>query len=377
MNTKIRDRLFMVIRKAMDIEVPNIELSVEECNAIMQIGERQSIQLIIYRGFKRLNLSEDCLKQFDRLMLKNAYKYIKRNEELNSITRALDNDGIPYIPLKGAVIKQLYPEPELRTSSDIDVLVREKDLDNAVKAVETTTDFKFESRNYHDVQMRVPGTVLELHFSIKENMANIDKLLSRAWDFAKSTGSGTRYSFTPEFQIFHVIAHMSYHMVHGGLGIRPFLDLWLLRNKTEFEEETVRKMCEECGILTFYEKSCRLVDAWMEGRAIPEELASFEEYCLNGGVFGSTESVNASRMRNEQKGGYVLKRLLVSREVLEEEYPALREKPYLLPAYQINRWLRLLDKDKRDRVLKEMDGIRNTRPEETSSFDEMLKGLGL
>lgn len=377
MNTKIRDRLFMVIRKAMDIEVPNIELSVEECNAIMQIGERQSIQLIIYRGFKLLNLSEDCLKQFDRLMLKNAYKYIKRNEELNSITRALDNDGIPYIPLKGAVLKQLYPEPELRTSSDIDVLVREKDLDNAVKAVETTTDFKFESRNYHDVQMRVPGTVLEMHFSIKENMANIDKLLSRAWDFAKSTGSGARCAFTPEFQIFHVIAHMSYHMVHGGLGIRPFLDLWLLRNKTEFEEETVRKMCEECGILTFYEKSCRLVDAWMEGRAIPEELASFEEYCLNGGVFGSTESVNASRMRNEQKGGYVLKRLLVSREVLEEEYPALREKPYLLPAYQINRWLRLLDKDKRDRVLKEMDGIRNTRPEETSSFDEMLKGLGL
>ena len=377
MNTKIRDRLFMVIRKAMDIEVPNIELSVEECNAIMQIGERQSIQLIIYRGFKLLNLSEDCLKQFDRLMLKNAYKYIKRNEELNSITRALDNDGIPYIPLKGAVIKQLYPEPELRTSSDIDVLVREKDLDNAVKAVETTTDFKFESRNYHDVQMRVPGTVLEMHFSIKENMANIDKLLSRAWDFAKSTGSGARCAFTPEFQIFHVIAHMSYHMVHGGLGIRPFLDLWLLRNKTEFEEETVRKMCEECGILTFYEKSCRLVDAWMEGRAIPEELASFEEYCLNGGAFGSAESVNASRMRNEQKGGYVLKRLLVSREVLEEEYPALREKPYLLPAYQINRWLRLLDKDKRDRVLKEMDGIRNTRPEETSSFDEMLKGLGL
>ena len=377
MNTKIRDRLFMVIRKAMDIEIPNIELSVEECNAIMQIGERQSIQLIIYRGFKLLNLSEDCLKQFDRLMLKNAYKYIKRNEELNSITRALDNDGIPYIPLKGAVIKQLYPEPELRTSSDIDVLVREKDLDNAVKAVETTTDFKFESRNYHDVQMRVPGTVLELHFSIKENMANIDKLLSRAWDFAKSIGSGTRYSFTPEFQIFHVIAHMSYHMVHGGLGIRPFLDLWLLRNKTEFDEEKVRKMCEECGILTFYEKSCRLVNAWMEGRAIPEELASFEEYCLNGGVFGSAESLNASRMRNQQKGEYVLKRLLVSREILEEEYPALREKKYLLPVYQVDRWMRLLDPKKRSNALKELEGIRGIEREAVDSFDEMLRELGL
>ena len=377
MNTKIRDRLFMAIRKGMDIEVPSIELSVEECNEIMQIGERQSIQLIIYRGFKLMNLSQDCLRQHDRSMLKAAYKYIMRSEELNRITGALDNVGIPYIPLKGAVLKQLYPEPELRTSSDIDVLVREKDLDNAVKAVETTTDFKFESRNYHDVQMRVPGTVLEMHFSIKENMANIDKLLSRAWDFAKPTGSGTRYAFTSEFQIFHVIAHMSYHMVHGGLGIRPFLDLWLLRNKTEFDEEKVRKMCEECGILTFYEKSCRLVNAWMEGRAIPEELASFEEYCLNGGVFGSAESVNASRMRNKQKGEYVLKRLLVSREVLEEEYPVLKEKQYLLPVYQVDRWMRLLDPKKRSNALKELEGIRGIEREAVDSFDEMLRELGL
>ena len=377
LNTKIRDRLFTAIRKGMDIEVPSIELSAEECTEIMQIGEHQSIQLIIYRGFRLMNLSEDCLKQFERSMLKNAYKYIKRNEELKSIIGALDNEGIPYIPLKGAVIKQLYPEPELRTSCDIDILVREKDLDNAVKAVESSTDFKFKLRNYHDIQMRAPGTVLEMHFSIKENMANIDKLLSRAWDNAKPTGLGSGYAFTPEFQVFHVIAHMSYHMVHSGLGIRPFLDLWLLRNKTEFDEEKVRKMCEECGILTFYEKSCQLVDAWMEGRAIPEELASFEEYCLNGGVFGSAESVNASRMRNKQKGEYVLKRLLVSREVLEEEYPALKEKQYLLPVYQVERWMRLLDPKKRSHVLKELEGIRDVKREAVDTFDEMLRGLGL
>ena len=377
MNPNIHNRLFIAIRKGMDIEVPNLELSVEECNSMMQIGERQSIQPVIYRGFKQMNVSEDCLKQFDRSMLKNAYKYIKRNEELKSITGALDNDGIPYIPLKGAVLKQLYPEPEMRTSSDIDVLVLEKDIKNAVRAVESSTDFKFELRNYHDMQMRVPGTVLEMHFSIKENMANIDKLLGRAWDYAKPTGSGLGYAFTPEFQIFHVIAHMSYHMVHGGLGIRPFLDLWLLRNKTEFNEEKVQKMCEECGILTFYEKSCRLVDAWMEGRAIPEELALFEEYCLNGGVFGSAESVNASRMRNKQKGEYVLKRLLVSREVLEEEYPTLKEKKYLLPVYQVNRWMRLLDPKKRSSALKELDGIRGIKQETVDTFDEMLRGLRL
>lgn len=372
-----RDKLIAVIRSGMDQEVHRIELSPEDCDELIRIGKRQSIQPIIHRGIERMSISSDCLRQFDRARLTNVKKHIRSNEALRRIAVVLDGESIPYIPLKGAVLQYLYPEPSLRTSSDIDVLVRETDLDRAVHSIEKNTDFEFDFHNYHDVRMIRPGIILELHFSIMEKMENIDKILSRAWDYAEPTGEYFRYAFSAEFQVFHVIAHMSYHMVHGGLGIRPFLDLWLLRNKTEFDEEIVRQMCDECGILMFYEKSCQLVDAWMDGNPIPKELSLVEEYCMNGGVFGNAQSVTASKLRDHRKSDYLLGRIFVKRGILEEEYPTLKEKPYLLPVCHINRWMRLLDKKKLSKAISEINEIRNAKEEKLTSFDAMLKELGL
>lgn len=70
------------------------------------------------------------------------------------------------IPLKGAVLRYIYPAPELRTSSDIDVLVKEEDLESAVAAIENATDFKMLRKAYHDISMVNSQVHLELHFTI-------------------------------------------------------------------------------------------------------------------------------------------------------------------------------------------------------------------
>lgn len=374
---RIHDILFSAIRCGMEQDISNIELSMEACNSLLEISIGQSILPVVYRGLKRMNIPADCINQFDRAWIRNVFWHSQRQEALRKITSALDDAQIPYVPLKGAVLQYLYPVPNMRTSGDIDILTREEDLDRAVHAIEENAGFSYVQRNYHDVNMTNSRVVLELHFSIKENMENIDKLLSKAWDYAEPTGEGYRYSFTPEYQVFHVIAHMSYHLVHGGLGIRPFLDLWLLKNKTNFDEDVVRRMCDDCGILTFYEKSYELVDAWMSGKPVPDDLVLLEEYCLSGGVFGSIESTSASRLRKKGKSDYVMSRLIVSQDVLEDQYPELRDKPFLMPVYQMKRWMRLLDKEKRAGAMREIDGISKVKDGEIEKFDEMLRGVGV
>lgn len=374
---RIRDNLFAAIRCGMEQETTDIGLSPEDCSALLEMSMRQSILPIVYGGIKRMSVPTESLNRFDREWIKNVFWHSQRQDALRKITSALEEAEIPYVPLKGAVLQYLYPDPNMRTSGDIDILTREEDLDRAVRAIEEHAGFSFVRRNYHDVNMTNSRVVLELHFSIKENMENIDKLLSKVWDYAEPMENCCRYSFTPEFQLFHVVAHMSYHMVHGGVGIRPFLDLWLLRNKTKFDEAAVRKMCAECGILTFYEKSCELVDAWMSGKPVSDDLALFEKYCLSGGVFGSAESASASKLREKGKSDYVMSRLFVSREVLEDQYPELRDKPYLMPVLQMKRWMRLLDKEKRAGAMREIDGINKAKNEEIEEFDEVLKRVGL
>lgn len=366
---------FPVIRAAFGFP-SSCRITDDECEELVAFGQKQSILPVIYAGLKKIELPKELLKSVDAARNRDLRKFVLQNDALQKIETALNEEQIPYIPLKGSVLRNLYPASEMRTSCDIDVLVHEEDIDKAVTTIEQTTDFTMRKSNYHDISMVNQDVHLELHFSILENMENIDKLLSQVWDYAVPD-KGSRYKLTPEFQIFHVIAHMSYHMVHGGLGIRPFLDLWLLKTKTECDEETVRQMCSDCSILTFYEKCCDLVNAWMSGEPVPEDLTTLEEYAMNGGVFGSKDNALASKQRENRGFSYFLHRVFMSRELLETEYPKLKNRPYLLPACQVKRWMRLVNPQKRKQIRKEISSVRAMKAETIDSFDKLLVSLGL
>ena len=88
---------------------------------------------------------------------------------LAEIRRALTEAQIEFVPLKGAVMRTLYPSPMLRMSADVDVLVRECDLDRACRALEGVGFGIDGKRGFHDISLYSPdGMHLELHDNIKE-----------------------------------------------------------------------------------------------------------------------------------------------------------------------------------------------------------------
>lgn len=163
---------------------------------------------IIHKGFKNYGAPLEAIKDCDKARHKDTRQYIIQNDALQKIGATLVEEHISYISLKGAVLRDFYQSPELRSSCVIDVLVKEKNLEAALAAIENTTDFTMSKRNYHDISMVNSSVHLELHLSILENMENTDKLLSQVWDYAV-LDKGSRYQLTPEFQIFHVLAHMN------------------------------------------------------------------------------------------------------------------------------------------------------------------------
>lgn len=124
MTTDIRNILFAIVRVGMDHDMPFPSLSLDDCKTLLQIGAKQSILPIIHRGLKKAGAPAEVVKECDKARLKDTRQYIIQNDALQKIGVALDEAQIHYIPLKGAVLRQLYPAPELRTSCDIDVLVR-------------------------------------------------------------------------------------------------------------------------------------------------------------------------------------------------------------------------------------------------------------
>ena len=184
LSPELRDVLFSVIRSGMETGTSELQLSPETCRELLRFGAAQSIFPIIYHGLERMEVPKEALQDFNARRLKELYSLVQRDEALCSVSSALEAENIPYILLKGAVLRELYPRPELRTSCDIDILVREETLEQAVAAIECRTDFKTQKRAYHDISMLNGSFHLELYFSIKENEENLDRLLVRAWEYA-------------------------------------------------------------------------------------------------------------------------------------------------------------------------------------------------
>ena len=272
-------------------------------------------------------------------------RYEQMNKDYECICKILEEEKIPYIPLKGAVIRDFYPEPWMRTSCDIDILVKEEDLERAAKAISEKLSFKSDgSRDYHDISMFSEScTHLELHFNIKENMENIDGVLSDVWKYSQSdTDGGYRYKMTNEFLLFHIVSHMAYHVKCGGCGIRAFIDLYLLENNLSYDESKLLCLCEKCSIDTFRKAVEKLSAVWMGQQEHDELSKQLEEFILDGGLYGDIES--AAAIKQTKNGGrtkYLLTLVFQPYEVLKEKYPVLKKHKWLIPFYQMKRWCKL------------------------------------
>jgi hypothetical protein len=300
--------------------------------------------------------------------------------ELAHISQELSEAKIAYIPLKGAIIRQYYPEPWHRTCCDIDILIKEADIEEAVCVLKEKLGYTNEERAYHDVSLLAPsGVHLELHFSILEKMGNIDKLLEKVWGYAeKVEGKEYEYGLTNEFLLFHVVAHGSYHFLHGGCGVRSLLDLYLLEKKLPYDQEKFQNMLKTCSLVKFYEGMHALACAWFQGEPLQEKYADMQAYILGGGIYGTMQ--NRIAVEHVKAGGrrkYLWRRIFMPYSELKKVYPALEKHKWLTPFYQVRRWGKVLLRGKLKTSVKEWNMSASVGENDKNRVEAMMKTLGL
>ena len=321
----------------------------------------------------------DALKKMTTATLGAVQRFVQLDYELTRICAALEQAQIPFIPLKGAEVRKFYPEPWMRTSCDIDVLVREEDLERAADALVNTLSYTTDhKKKYHDMWLYSPGGVhLELHFSILETMDNIDALLSRVWEFAVPV-TEYRCKLTNEFLAFHLIAHMSYHFVTGGSGIRSVLDIFLLRRQNAYDEAVLRSYLAQCGIEKFYDSVLALIGAWFEDQVPTPLTEKMGRYLLLGGTYGAQEqSLLIQQQRNGGKLRYLLGRVFLPCKVLKYRYRVLEKWPVLYPIMLLRRWVELLFGGRLKKSVREAQMTLQADRSQAGELNDLLRQIGL
>ena len=309
------------------------------------------------------------------------YRYEQINYELGEACCILEENKIKHVPLKGSVLRKYYSEPWMRTSCDIDILVKREDLQTAIEALQAS-GFKYEAMHSHDAQMWAPsGVHLELHFDLIESDVvekSAQKLL-QAWERVYPC-DGYEYTlrFDDAFFYFYHIAHMAKHFLQGGCGIRPFIDIWILKQHGSFCVEGVKDLLKQADLWKFAENAEQLANIWFGDGAHNETTRQMEDFILQGGAYGTLEQqVAISQNKIGGKLKHLLSKIFLSYRAMLIYYPSLKKCPILYPIYQVRRWFRIAFCGGRKRAMYEMRLNQNLSRLKKESAKRLIDDLGL
>ncbi|MBR3836870.1 MAG: nucleotidyltransferase family protein [Clostridia bacterium] len=349
---------------------------------LLAISKKQDVAHLLVFALKKNGLlrKEDAFAE--KIILMAVYRCERLITALREVSEVLEAAEIPFIPLKGSILRGYYPEEWMRTSCDVDVLVHSEDLARATEQLTSTLGYVEQCRSTHDVALEAPGGIhVELHFDlVEEGKANdAIQVLSKVWNNAHlCNGSLFHYEMSDSFFYFYHIAHMAKHFEVGGCGIRPFMDLYILDHTVQADAASRTELLKKGDLFRFATVCQALSRVWFEGQKADPLSLQMQEFLLHGGIYGSVDNrVALNQKKNGGRFGYLLSRIFVPYDKLRRYYPILEKNRCLVPVMQVRRWFMLFRPEVATMAKNELKTNRRMGKGQADEMGNFLQEIGL
>ena len=288
-------------------------------------------------------------------------KALRKNLMLDAARKKLfqymDAEHIWYMPLKGAILKDLYPRQEMRQMADNDILF-DAEYEAAVKDYFVREGYEVISyaKGNHDVYEKEPVYNFEMHTSLfgeahNEVWAEYYKDIQSK---LKKSDNHFQYSFTDEDFYIYFIVHAFKHFDGCGTGIRYFVDSYVFQNTRNLDWSYIERELDKLGVLAF-EKTFRSISMKIFGKGEAVSQLSEEEYSMLcdsmfGGTYGNLQSGidkklhkiqgNEDRITKNTKVKYIIGRLFPPMSYYKAYYPFIYKTRIFIPFFVIFRMVR-------------------------------------
>lgn len=240
----------------------NIDFKRINWDYIVSESMEHSIYPLLYPVIKTLSepdvISSDLKDKWKCNTLKVAIQLLTQIIQMSKVFKEFDLANIPVIALKGLILRNLYPVPDLRTMGDSDILVHEKDIDRVRTLL---TDMGYveakDSTPAHIAFIHKYFRHIEVHWTLADTryISDVSPFEKRIWDRAvlKKISDADALCLCPEDFLIHLLVHMAVHMRSGGFGLRQLCDIVLLVEKegAQICWEAFNKAIESIGLEKF------------------------------------------------------------------------------------------------------------------------------
>lgn len=283
-----------------------------------------------------------CRKFF---LMKDASQYSATQKLIDEF----ESKGIDNLLVKGQFIKDTYPQPDYRVMNDIDIHIKNEDI-NIARDILVTQGYTIQHFSEDlIVAIQEPFVQFEIHC---DNGNFLDTLFTDGLFCVADLVDNKKhtYKLSDEYHYIYIVEHFAKHYRDlGGMGLKMLLDIYFLNKAFQqgnIDRKFIEKKLRENKLSKFHSMLINKSTMYFEKAEI--NFDDIDIYILSNMTFGTKENYiyNGRRYYNKkyenQSDKYLLSRLFPPYKRMVSEYTGLENKKFLLPFYWLHRCFKII-----------------------------------
>lgn len=277
---------------------------------------------------------------FTQAKEKAIRKNILLDAERVKILKRLESEKIWYMPLKGALLKDLYPKLGMRQMSDNDILC---DSNYRARIKKIMLDMGFTCEHYgegnDDAYFKPPVCNFEMHSELFI-VTHVGKLYEYYEDvkqrLVRDEVNAYGYHFRTEDFYLYITAHEYKHYARGGTGVRSLVDIYVFLRKFHdmLDWSYINAELAKLEIADYEKQNRELAMKLFQGQELSEEECERLDYYIFSGTYGTFNNRFKNLIDEKgqgSKGRYIWKRVFPPMEHYKDWFPWAYRHKILIP----------------------------------------------
>lgn len=313
-----------------DFSIDSIFVAAKEFNVIN----------IVYNGAVNCGFDTNLpvMKKLFSLALRETVVDQRQLEEYKKLSDELLKENIAFLPLKGILLKSMYPQTYFRCMNDVDILIKPSEYKQLAKVL-TANGYEFYCESDHEFIWNKKSVLnLECHKSLIPSYdVDFYNYYLNIWDKIKIENK--RYYLTDEDVFIYIFIHFVKHYRSCGIGIKHIIDIYLFLER-KIDWAYIETEFAKLNILEFFNNVKDVIEYCFNGKQLSDKAEFILSYLLNSGEFGrkelgklTTVLRNAVSPKYFKKNIYInfFKKTFPNLKYMRRKYKFLNKYVFLLP----------------------------------------------
>ena len=345
----------------------------------LQLGKKHGIEVLLYHGGVHCGLTkaDDGMQALYQSCLQKMLISERQRQLLEKILQLFAEKNIRILPLKGMILREMYPLPEMRWMGDADILIDAAQYP-AIKDLLQVQGFTQAGRTDHEIAWHHSCLRLELHtLLVPERNRILFDYYGDGWQRAHQVKDNV-YAMSPEDALIFLVAHAAKHYAAGGIGIRQFVDFWIY-NQTyaQLDQGYILQELAKVQLDKFYTCTLNMLQAWFGDGHWDENVREMTGYIFASGSYGThLNHVLAQGAKQQSRARRFWNAVFPGYGEMKLRYPVLGRWPVLLPFTWLVRGVSLI-LFHRNRIHRKSQDLQLAADSRTKELQKHFDMLGL